>query len=92
MSYKTMPKILIVEDEAITAMDLESILQKLGYEVVSIASTGEEAIQKSEELEPDLVLMDIVLKGQMDGISATKEIQSCYDIPVIYLTAYSDKN
>ncbi len=84
-------KILIVEDDAITAMDLERILQKLDYEVAGIASTGKEAIKMAEELAPNLILVDIVLKGEIDGIEATEEIQSHFDIPVIYLTAYSDK-
>ncbi|MGZ7108508.1 MAG: PAS domain S-box protein, partial [Methanobacterium sp.] len=64
----------------------------LGYEVVSIASTGKDAINKAGELKPDLVLMDIFLKGNMDGIEATSKIQSAFNIPVIYLTAYSDEN
>lgn len=85
-------KILIVEDESITAMDLENILQRLGYEVVGISSRGDEAIQNVDKLRPDLVLMDITLKGDMDGIEATWKIQTHFDIPVIYLTAYSDFN
>ncbi|MGZ7069788.1 MAG: PAS domain S-box protein, partial [Methanobacterium sp.] len=85
-------RILIVEDEAITAIDMEGTLKTLGYEVVSIASTGKDAILKAGELKPDLVLMDIFLKGNMDGIEATSKIQSAFNIPVIYLTAYSDEN
>lgn len=85
-------KILVVEDEAITAMDIKRTLELLDLVVVSTASRGEEAIQKAEEFKPDLVLMDIILKGDMDGIEAATEIQTYLDIPVIYLTAFSDKD
>lgn len=83
-------KILVVEDEAITAMDLENTLKMLGFEVVSTASSGQEAIKKTGELKPDLILMDIILKDKMDGIEATERIQTLFDIPIIYLTAYGD--
>jgi len=83
-------KILIVEDEAITAMNIRNTLENIGFEVVSTASRGKEAIQKAEELNPDLILMDIVLKDEMDGIEAADIIQTLFNIPVIYLTAYSD--
>ena len=84
-------KILIVEDEAITAMDIQKALENSGFEVVSIASMGNEAIQKAGELKPDLVLMDITLKGRMDGVVVAEKIVSLFDIPVIYLTAFSDE-
>ncbi|MFQ5965958.1 MAG: response regulator [Candidatus Scalinduaceae bacterium] len=84
-------KIMIVEDEWITADDIKMSLQSLGYTVSSVASSGKEAIQKAEEDRPDLVLMDIVLQGEMDGIEAANQIHSCYDIPIIYLTAYADE-
>ena len=83
--------ILIVEDDAIVSSDIESRLKKLGYSVPAVVITGEEAIQKVEEHNPDLVLMDIVLKGEMDGIEAAEIIQSRFDIPVIFLTAYADE-
>jgi CheY-like chemotaxis protein len=83
-------KILVVEDEVITAMDLKNTLKMFGFEVVSTASSGQEAIQKAGELKPDLILMDIILKDKMDGIEATERIQALFDIPVIYLTAYGD--
>lgn len=82
--------ILIVEDEVIIAEDIRKNLQKLGYLVPSIASSGEEAVKKVEETNPDLVLMDIVLKGKMDGIEAADKIRSRFNIPVVYLTAYAD--
>lgn len=84
-------KILIVEDEAITAMDLKKILENFDFEVVGIASRGEEAIQKAEKFRPDLILMDIFLKGNMDGIEAAKIIMSLFDIPIIYMSAFIDE-
>jgi len=84
-------KILVVEDEAITAKDLQYRLKGLGYEVPAIASSGEGAIKKTEEIKPDLVLMDIVLKGDMNGIEAAVQIRDRFDIPVVYLTAYIDE-
>ncbi|BBD64452.1 PAS/PAC sensor hybrid histidine kinase [Nostoc commune NIES-4072] len=88
----TKAKILVVEDEAIVAKDLQLRLIKFGYTVPAIASSGEEAINKAVEISPDLVLMDIKLKGTMDGIEAAEEIYKRLDIPVIYLTAYADEN
>ena len=84
-------KILVVEDERITARNIQNQLKGLGYSVSVVASSGEEAIQKAEEMCPDLVLMDIKLKGNMDGIQAAEQIQTSFDIPVIYLTAYADE-
>ena len=83
-------KILVVEDENIVALDIKNRLKKLGYSVPSIASTGEEAVKKAEITAADLVLMDIMLKGDMDGIEAAENIREQYNIPVIYLTAYAD--
>ena len=83
-------KILVVEDEAITALDIQGLLKSMGFEVVSTASTGMEAIQKTGDLKPDLILMDITLKGEMDGIEAAEKIMNLFNIPVIYLTGYSD--
>lgn len=84
-------RILIAEDEAITAKDLQMTLQDLGYEVTGTASSGEEAIQKAEDHKPALVLMDIVLQGKMDGIEAASQIHARLDVPIVYLTAHSDK-
>lgn len=86
----TKVKIMIVEDEWIAAEDTQNRLQDLGYVVSSMASTGNEAIQKAKEDKPDLVLTDIVLEGEMDGIEVAKQIYSSFDIPFIYLTAYAD--
>ncbi|WP_392479675.1 response regulator [Nostoc sp. C110] len=85
-------RILIVEDEFILAMNLKENLEWLGYTVVDIVDSGETAIEKATELRPDLVLMDIKLRGEMDGIEAAGEIWNCLQIPFIYITAYSDKS
>ncbi|HIJ60851.1 MAG TPA: response regulator [Nitrospirae bacterium] len=90
MGYSGRITILIVEDEIITARDIESKLQKIGYDVCEIAASGEEAIKFAEEYSPDLILMDIQLEGQMDGIEATDKISRKYDIPIVYLTAQTD--
>jgi len=82
--------ILVVEDEAITAMDIQMRLEKLGYKVPAIIDSGEEAILMADKLRPDLILMDIVLKGKMDGTIAAQRISSSYHIPIVFLTAYSD--
>lgn len=84
-------RILIVEDNRIIALGTQSILDSLGYAVTSIASSAGQAIKKAEEDNPDLILMDIVLEGEKDGIEAACQIQSRFNIPVVFLTAYSDK-
>jgi PAS domain S-box-containing protein len=83
-------QIMVVEDEKIVAEDIREILQGFGYEVPAIVSSGKNATEQAEKIRPDLVLMDIMLKGEMDGIVAAEEIRTRYDIPVIYLTAYAD--
>ncbi|WGV27709.1 hybrid sensor histidine kinase/response regulator [Halotia branconii] len=84
--------ILVVEDEAIVAKHLLNKLKKFGYRVIATVSSGQEAINKALESRPDLVLMDIRLKGQIDGVEAAQEIRKHLDIPIIYLTAYADEN
>ena len=83
--------ILVVEDESIIAMNLEERLMEMGYTVVGRASSGEEAIEKAREFRPDLILMDIVMPGEKDGIDASGEIKSEMDVPIIFLTAYADE-
>ncbi len=83
-------KIFIVEDEIILANDLKNQLEKMGYVVVCIAGNGKDAIKKTGETKPDLILMDITLKGELDGIDTAQKIHDLYDIPFIYLTAYYD--
>ncbi|MCZ6671301.1 MAG: response regulator [Verrucomicrobia bacterium] len=84
-------KILVVEDENILALDIQGYLQSFGYHVVALADKAEEAVKLATKHKPDLVLMDIRLKGRMDGIDAGKQIWETLYIPVIYLTAYADK-
>ncbi|MBU2513293.1 PAS domain S-box protein [bacterium] len=84
-------RILIVEDEAVIAMEIESQLQSLGYEVTSIVNTGEKAIKKAEVDKPDLMLMDIRLKGDQDGIDTAEVIRNRFKIPIIFSTAYLDQ-
>ncbi|MGB9928059.1 MAG: response regulator [Methanosarcina sp.] len=83
-------RILIVEDEHIVSMGIKKMLKNLGYLVTGVAFSGEDAINKAESTFPDLVLMDIMLKGELDGIEASKIIIKKFDIPVVYLTACSD--
>jgi len=84
------PCILVVEDESIVALGIEHRLEALGYRVIASAASGEVAIQKTEETQPDLVLMDIQLQDEMDGIEAAEQIRSRFNIPVVYLTAHTD--
>ena len=84
-------KILVVEDESIIAMDIAMSLESLGYEVTATVPSGEQAIEKVAEDKPDLIFMDIVIKGEMDGIETAERIRSQFNIPVVYLTAYADE-
>jgi len=84
-------RIMIVEDEAIVRRDIEQMILESGYQVVATASTAKEAINRAGNLKPDLILMDIVLKGSMDGIEAAEQIGKQCDIPIVFLTAYADK-
>lgn len=83
-------KILVAEDEFIIARSIQDSLKRLGYAVISVVSTGEEAVESALRLRPDLVLMDIRLKGTIDGVQAAQRIQTGLNIPVVYLTAHSD--
>lgn len=83
--------IMVVEDESIVSKDIQNSLKNLGYNVVGAASSGEKAIQLAEETQPDLVLMDIMLKGEMSGIEAAEHIRENLRVPVIFLTAYADE-
>jgi len=87
----TQARILVVEDESIVALHIKSILESAGYTVSALASSGEEAIQRAADTHPDLVLMDIKLRGPMDGIQAAEQIRTRLNIPVIYLTAFADE-
>ncbi len=83
-------RLLVVEDELIVSADLQDQLVRLGYQVAGAAVTGEDAIKKAASLTPDIVLMDIILKGEMDGIEASAVIREQTHIPVIFLTANSN--
>jgi diguanylate cyclase (GGDEF)-like protein len=85
-------KILIVEDESIIAEDISDSLISLGYRISGMVYSGEEAIEAAAKCRPDLVLMDVNLQGEIDGITAAAEIRSRFQIPVVYLTAYADEN
>lgn len=84
--------VLVVEDESIVSKDIQHSLKKLGYNVVGAASTGEKAIEMVGEEHPDIVLMDIMLKGDMNGIQAAEQIRKKHAVPVIFLTAYADES
>jgi len=90
MSTEQPTKILIVEDENIVAKDIQNTLKSLGYTVTGVVSSGAEAIDKAAETQPDLVLMDIMLRGYQDGVEAAQQILTQHNIPVVYLTAYTD--
>ena len=87
----TKKRILIVEDQGITALDEEQIMRDLGYEVTGIAMSGEAAVEQAGRDGPDLVLMDIMLVGEMDGREAALKIWELHRIPVVYVTAFGDK-
>jgi CRP-like cAMP-binding protein/CheY-like chemotaxis protein len=84
-------RVLVVEDESIVALDIQECLGQLGYEVVQVLAAGEEVLQSIQTYEPDVILMDIVLKGSLDGIETAAMIRDRFQIPVIYLTGYADE-
>ena len=83
-------KILIVDDEAVIALRLQKRLAEMGYEVPEIAFSGEEVVEKAGRLKPDLILMDVMMPGKLDGIDAAKKIKAEFNIPVVFLTAFSE--
>src|SRR6476659_449494 len=85
------PAVLIVEDEAIIALDLKDRVRRFGYEVIAIVPSAERAIAAAFELHPDVVLMDIRLEGEMDGVDAAVAIHRKLSIPIVFLTAYADE-
>jgi len=84
-------KVLVVEDEKIVAKHLQKAMNNLGYTVPAVVSSGEEALEKVEETKPDLVLIDILLKGDLDGIETAQHIKDRFKTPVVFLTAYADE-
>jgi DNA-binding response OmpR family regulator len=85
------PRVLIVEDETLIAEELRERLSLLGFSVIAAVDSAEEGIVIATRERPDLVLMDIRLKGEKDGVQAAKEIRQQVDVPIVYLTAYSDR-
>jgi two-component system, cell cycle sensor histidine kinase and response regulator CckA len=83
-------RLVIVEDEAVTALDISQQLRRLGYQVVAVASNGRQAITQTLAHRPDVVLMDIQLPGEMDGIDVARRIQASAPIPIIYMSANAD--
>jgi hypothetical protein len=83
-------RIIIIEDNKLISLELKILVEKMGYEVISLITSGEEGVKQVLNLTPDLVLMDIKLSEQMDGIEAAEIIHSKTDIPIIFITAYSD--
>src|SRR5215510_3788057 len=83
-------QILVAEDEQIVALELRDRLVRMGHAVLAIVATAEEAVEHTERLHPDLVLMDITLQGEMDGIEAAELIRRKWDIPIVYVTAFAD--
>lgn len=88
----TKKRVMIVEDQGITALDEQQIMINLGYEVTSIVMTGEEAITRAIEEKPDLILMDIMLSGEITGDVAAMKIREQHNIPVIFVTALGNKD
>jgi CheY-like chemotaxis protein len=86
----TKGNIMIVEDEGVVSIDIRNMLKKAGYNIAAVAFHGEEAVMKAEQSNPDLVLMDIGLKGEIDGIEAAKRIRNRFKIPVVFLTGFAD--
>lgn len=84
-------KIMIVEDEVITGMSLQHLLEHWGYAICEQVSSGREAIKKAEREKPDIVLIDINLNGEISGIEAARQIRSRFCIPILFITGYSDK-
>lgn len=89
---KPPPTVLIVEDEIVLAMELEEKLTEMGYRVVARVTSGEDALKKAKELRPDLILMDIRLDDELDGIDAARLIRKQQHVPIVYLTAYADNS
>jgi len=84
-------KILVVEDEPIVAMHTKQRLERMGYKVTGVASSGDEAIQQVQKTRPDLIIMDVHLQGKMDGVETEEQILKLGELPIIYQTAYADE-
>ena len=84
-------KILIVEDEEIFATSMQRVLIRSGYDVSQPVSTGEEAVKRVREEKPDLVIMDVMLEGKIDGIEAAMNIRSMHDMPIVFISGYQEE-
>ena len=87
-----MHRLMLVDDQVVAVMELEEHLRLMGYDIVGMASSGQEAVSMAKDLRPDLVLMDIVMPGKWDGIAAAERIKAELDIPVIFLTGYAEEH
>ena len=90
MTEKSINKIIVVDDEVVIALGLQERLTTMGYEVIDIAHTGEEAVEKARSLQPDLMLLDIMIPEKLDGITVAEIVKAELDIPVIFITAFSE--
>lgn len=84
-------KVIIVEDEMIIAQDIKLFVLSLGYDVINIFSKGESLLDKVIQEKPDLIIMDVFLNGQIDGIETAKRLKGLYEVPILFVTAHSDK-
>jgi len=84
-------KVMVVEDEFIIALDLKDVVKGFGYNVVAVATSGYDAVEKAGKFKPELVLMDIMLKGKIDGVEAADMIRQKLDIPIIFVSSFSDE-
>jgi len=84
-------KILLVEDEGVVALDIEQRLERLGYSVVGVADSGRVALELARSQRPDLVLMDIRIRGELDGVDLARELSTRYELPVVFLTGNADE-
>jgi CheY-like chemotaxis protein len=91
MDKQSVKNVLIVEDDMLLSLVEERLIEKMGHKVVAKVGTGRDAIDKAKELDPDIILMDIVLKGEIDGIEAMEEIRKHSNVPVVYLSGNSDR-
>ena len=91
MAGKLKPRVLVVEDEAVIAMLIKYILKSNDFDVIATADTGLGALALAEKLSPDVVLMDITLKGEMDGIEAASQMINRWNLPVVFMTSHTDK-
>ncbi len=88
---KPKARILIAEDEAISALSMQRALTRSGYKVCELVSTGEEAVERVKQKKPDLVVMDVILNGSVNGVEAAMEIRSRFDIPIVFITGYEEE-